>query len=641
MFPVLKKSAWRGPPKAFFYQRPLKSRSDDDQEKGLEFLGFSEFNWLSRCHNSRTPGFRTIRLACACAVVHCSCSLGSRGQRATVFYHDVVVHAHVYFKWPQLTCCPNVQCRLLYSKTSYAHSDVYSTTGSHLLQLMAIAESVANPRHECVPPSLVRSTPEHPIPSNSDEVLFASCLDNARRCFLVLKYVFMPLALLYGVVMVALNALWYFGYIENFSNVFFLHNCVIAVIIGAPVVLIPAIVRLRRIPASVRLTVAHTLFALVCLLVPICTAYCVWRRQYQEVNGFLLVHEFFPAAPPRVRAAVVSKHEPLSICDDEVFFVLFVFDHALMSVSPFFLWMMIELPPKFFAFSFSVHTLHFWASAFRISNVYIDTCSNHPMSVASVEIAKQCLPIGHMIHFMSFVGYMFTRLFVFSRNREQNKKWVRLVLEEAVSSTRIHLEAAFRVNNTPKPRRAGTFWSRTECMFLQQEEPPLVLPANVGIAFKVSAGLKDWGSYVIALGLPIYFSVFELMQLFISVDPLVSQTMYVYFSKCLLFVTGVITPHFIFSKAIHQGRVRSPWLVTTCCFVVIILCVHFIKPGTTRILPRNFRSFPFFIMSNVAPPTILRAISHVASAMFIVLAFVVLHMYQHPFPLHLQAFFMN
>ena len=34
--------------------------------------------------------------------------------------HDVFVHALVYFKWPQLTCCPNVQCRLLYSKTSYA-----------------------------------------------------------------------------------------------------------------------------------------------------------------------------------------------------------------------------------------------------------------------------------------------------------------------------------------------------------------------------------------------------------------------------------------------------------------------------------------------------------------------------------------
>ena len=544
--------------------------------------------------------------------------------------HDVFVHALVYFKWPQLTCCPNVQCRLLYSKTSYAHSDVYSTTGSHLLQLMAIAESVANPRHDCVPPSLVRSTPEHPIPSNSDEVLFASCLDNARRCFLVLKYVFMPLALLYGVVMVALNALWYFGHIENFSNVFFLHNCVIAVIIGAPVVLIPAIVRLRRIPASVRLTVAHTLFALVCLLVPVLTAHSVWRRQYQEVNGFLLVHEFFPAAPPRVRAAVVSKHEPLSICDDEFFFVLFVFDHALMSVSPFFLPMMIELPPKYFAVSFSAHTLLFWASAFRISNVYIDTCGNHPMSVASVEIAKQWLPLGHMMHLVICVSYMFTRLFVSSRNREQNKKWVRLVLEEAVSSTRIHLEAAFRVNNTPKPRRAGTFWSRTEFMFLQQEEPPLVLPANVGIAFKVSAGLKDWGSYVIALGLPIYFSVFELMQLFISVDPLVRRAMYMYFFKFFLLFAGTSLPHHICAKAMSQGRVYSPWLVTSGCLAMIILCVQVIKPGHSEILPRNFRFFLVFIVSSLGPPMILRAISHVASAKHIILAFATLQMYQHP-----------
>ena len=64
------------------------------------------------------------------------------------------------------------------------------------------------------------ATPEHRVSSNSDEVLFASSLDNARRCFLVLKYVFMPLAVLYGVIMAALNALWLFGYLDNFSNVF-------------------------------------------------------------------------------------------------------------------------------------------------------------------------------------------------------------------------------------------------------------------------------------------------------------------------------------------------------------------------------------------------------------------------------------
>ena len=506
---------------------------------------------------------------------------------------------------------------------------------------MIIAESAASPCHDRVAPPLSRATLEHRVSSNSDEVLFASSLDNARRCFLVLKYVFMPLAVLFGVIMATLNALWLYGYLDNFSNVFFWHNCVSVVIVGTPVVLIPAIVRLRRIPASIRLTLAHTLFALVCLLVPVISAHSVWRRQYQEVNGFLLVHELFPAAPPRARAAVVSKHEPLSICDDEIFFVLAVFDHAIMSASPFFLPMIIELPWKYFAVSFSVHTLHFWASAFRISNVYIDSCSNHPVSGSGAAIAKQCLPVVHMIHLMSCVGYVFTRLFVVSRNREQNKMWVRLMLEEAASSSRIHLEAAFRVNNAPKPRQAGTFWSRTEFLFSQPEKPPLLLPANVGVAFKVSAGLKDWGLYVWALGLPIYYSAFEIMRLFFNVHPHVRDVMYAFFSKCFLFLTGVIAPHFLFAKAIHQGRVRSPWLVTSCCFFVIILCVHFIKPGTTRILPRNFRLFPFFVMSNVAPPSILRAISHVASAKFIVLAFVVLHMYQHPFPLHLQSVFIS
>ena len=506
---------------------------------------------------------------------------------------------------------------------------------------MIIAESAASPCHDRVAPPLSRATPEHRVSSNSDEVLFASSLDNSRRCFLVLKYVFLPLALFYGVIMATLNALWLYGYLDNFSNVFFWHNCVSVVIVGTPVVLIPAIVRLRRIPASIRLTLAHTLFALVCLLVPVISAHSVWRRQYQEVNGFLLVHELFPTAPPRARAAVVSKHEPLSICDDEIFFVLAVFDHAVMSASPFFLPMIIELPWKYFAVSFSVHTLHFWASAFRISNVYIDSCSNHPVSGSGAAIAKQWLPLGHMMHLVICVSYMFTTLFVVSRNREQNKKWVRLMLEEAAHSSRIHLEAAFRVNNAPKPRQAGTFWSRTEFLFSQPEKPPLLLPANVGVAFKVSAGLKDFGLYVWALGLPIYYSVFEIMRSFIHVDPFACRAMYSYLIKFFLIFVGTSLPHLIFSKAIQQGRVRSPWLVTAGCFFVIILCVHFIKPGTTRILPRNFRLFPFFVMINVAPPSILRAISHVASAKFIVLAFVVLHMYQHPFPLHLQSVFIS
>ena len=53
----------------------------------------------------------------------------------------------------------------------------------------------------------------------------------------------------------------------------------------------------------------------------------------------------------------------------------------------------------------------------------------------------------------------------------------------------------------------------------RQEERPLLLPANVGVAFKVSEGLKDWALYVWALALPIYFTAFEFMRVFSDVHP--------------------------------------------------------------------------------------------------------------------------
>ena len=43
---------------------------------------------------------------------------------------------------------------------------------------------------------------------SADELMFASCLDNARKCFLVLKCVYLPLLVVCGVVMAVLNVLW-------------------------------------------------------------------------------------------------------------------------------------------------------------------------------------------------------------------------------------------------------------------------------------------------------------------------------------------------------------------------------------------------------------------------------------------------
>jgi hypothetical protein len=400
-----------------------------------------------------------------------------------------------------------------------------------------------------------------------------------------------------------------------------------AALIGAPIVLIPAIARASRISVRARLAVSNCLFVLLCLIVPVLTAHCIWRRQYQELNGLLLVHEFLPVAPPRVRPAVVAAHQPLSICEDDFFFVVFVSDYAYMSVAPFFLPMIIELPPKYFAFYFSVYTLMFWSSAYRVSSVYVDSCTNHPMSGAGAEFVKKFLPLGHMMHVVICVSYMLTRLFVFSRNREYNKQWVSSALEIAAVTTRIHLEGIFcRAKFPSSPQLTGAFWSRVDLLAIPQTQSPLLLPADVGISMRVSSGLTDWGLYVWALSLPIYFSVFEIMRLFMDVDPSVCTVMYSHLLKCLPFILGLSLPHYFFAKVIGQNRVPTSWLVYSCCFVAIVLSVNFLNPGTSRILPRNFRFFIFFIMSNVAPPTVVRAFSHYASSKFIALAFFSLHM---------------
>jgi hypothetical protein len=319
-------------------------------------------------------------------------------------------------------------------------------------------------------------------------------------------------------------------------------------------------------------------------------------------------------------ARPVNPHRALSICDDKHFFILSVFDHAVLAASPFFLPMMIELPTAFFVATFSFNALLFWASSIRVGNVYIHSCPDHS------EFVKQCLPLGHMMNMVTCVSYIFTRLFVFSRNREHNKRWVQWAVAESITATTIQLRAIFRLSNTPQPRPPAAFWSRMEFFTSRQEERPLLLPANVGVAFKVSEGLKDWALYVWALALPIYFTAFEFMRVFSDVHPNVRAVMHSFFLKYVVFFLVAAGPHCVFEKAIHQGRVRAAWLMTSVCFVAIVVCVLFMKPGSARILPRNFRFWPFFVMSNVAPATMMRSISHVASARFNIAVFVVLHM---------------
>ena len=411
---------------------------------------------------------------------------------------------------------------------------------------------------------------------------------------------------------------------------------------GVPDVLIPFIVRLRILPVSVRLAAANILFVAVCLLAPLLNAHFIWHRHYRELSSFVAVHKFFSGAPslgPLANAAAGQSPGALSICDDTYFFVLFVLDHSLLSVSRFILPTMIELPTRYFSFTVVVHTVVLWASAFHISNVYISACSDHPKAGPNAEIAKLYLPLGHMIHLATFLVYLFTLLFVSSRNREHNKKLVRSLLAEAVSTTKIHLEAIFLSNRQCKPKQTGTFWSRTEFLTLKQEKPPLLLPAGVGVAYKVSSGLKDFGLYVWALSVVIYFIVFELMRVIIAVDPHIRRIVHTSSWKCVVLFVCVCAPHFVLVKALRGGRVRRPLLVTLCYIVIIIICGVFILPGTTgSVWNRNFRFFPYLIVSNIAPPSILRAISHSASSMFIVVVFVLLHMYLPPPTLLSESF---
>jgi hypothetical protein len=449
--------------------------------------------------------------------------------------------------------------------------------------------------------------------------------------------VYLPLSCLFGILAFVdvVRTLWYFGHISNFSSIFLLQHFVSALVIGIPALFIPAIARPSRIPASVRLTFAHILFSSVCLLVPVLNTLFVWHRNYREVNGFLLAHEFFPKSLHSETAAGTPMLDSFSICDDEFFYLYFVFDHALNMASRFILPMMIELPPVYFSITVIAHTFLLWVSAFRISNVYIATCSNHPASAAGAAIAKLYLPLGHMIHLACFLTYIFTSLFISSRNREQNKKWTTSLLREAYSTTRVHLmfllKYLLRWDDSPALRPTGTFWSRTEFLYSKKEEPPLLLPAGVGIAFKVSQGLKEFGLYVWALSLPVYFTVFEILRVFTDVDPHICRIVHLSSWKCFVLLVGLCAPHFLLAKAIHQGRVRKPWLVSLGCFAIIIMCVLFFLPGTTgSVWNRNFRFLPYLIASNQAPSCILRAISHFASSTFIVIAFIMLQMYQHP-----------
>lgn len=168
-----------------------------------------------------------------------------------------------------------------------------------------------------------------------------------------------------------------------------------------------------------------------------------------------------------------------------------------------------------------------------------------------------------------------------SRNRDIHKMRASALFTEAVSVSKLHFDALLRINTPPVVQPRATFWSRTEFLLSSQpEEQPLLLPATVGIALRVCARLKDCAIYIVALGLPIYYTFFELMRHIMLVDARVCNAFYLFFFKAALVSIFMTLPHTLVAKSIMQRRIWSPHLVLSLCAVTTVVVVQYLRPGS-------------------------------------------------------------
>jgi hypothetical protein len=75
--------------------------------------------------------------------------------------------------------------------------------------------------------------------SDSKDVVFASSLDNARKCSLVLKCVYFPSLVVFTLLAAALSALRNNGYVSNFSYISYTSVITQAINIAIPTFLVP------------------------------------------------------------------------------------------------------------------------------------------------------------------------------------------------------------------------------------------------------------------------------------------------------------------------------------------------------------------------------------------------------------------
>ena len=284
------------------------------------------------------------------------------------------------------------------------------------------------------------------------------------------------------------------------------------------------------------------------------------------------------------------------------------------------------ISPSFFLFT----SVIFWVSAHRVLNIYANACGKD--SALGNMVATHWQPVLHMVQLIICTTFLSTRLFVMSRNCEENRKWLTAALEEAFSISKLHFQSLFHVCQQPTPQRTGAFWSRTEFLFSSRKEPPLFLPAIVGSAFETSVRLKNLGVYVLGTSLPIFFISFQLMRRLIHVDPPVCTACYLFSFKCILLVAFLSLPHTIILKSLVQRRVWSPWVVFLSCGILSLIGVGILMPGSMRgmrpgdkLLHPVPRFYCCFSLLCVMPPTVLRAFNRSTSALFIVMFFVIIY----------------
>jgi hypothetical protein len=222
---------------------------------------------------------------------------------------------------------------------------------------------------------------------------------------------------------------------------------------------------------------------------------------------------------------------------------------------------------------------------------------------------------------------MMTRLFMLSRNKEDNKKWIQCALYEAFLVTKVHLQALRRHRAATPLQRGGKFWSRTELLRCRQQEPPLLLPSSFGTVLKICATLRDWGVFVCGLTVPIMFVWLELMRRIIDVPPHICAAFYLLFVKMIIVVAVTYIPSYFVSKCIAERRKGSPLLMLLSCVVATALAVLILRPGSFGVIRLSTlpRFYGYFSLIMIAPCSAIRAFSQVTSPIVITVVFGILY----------------